>query len=305
MGKIRLLLVAIIVLVALAGCSKEQKNVPQKQVRVSATAAYEKYFGTAPTTDKGTCYAFVIYFPSARERGRVVPFPFFTFDQSSLKKVAVERLLGGMDVGSYRGEFLQPFAAGTRILGLSEQSGVITVNFSKEILASKADATIEKALLDAVALTFSQFSGIREVRVQVEGKERGAVDGREVGTFLGHGGLERQPLKPEENVVLSPAPPRLLSITAMKDKGAKEVEEVNAFFDRPVEIKELRMTDGEGKLFEGEVYHSVFDMAAVLKPKEPSLYKAGMPVKVRWKVVDKIGRSAEATGEFSLDVREH
>lgn len=305
MSTLRLLVAAGLVLIAITSCAKEQKTSPAKQVRVSATAAYEKYFGPAPTTDKGTCYAFVIYFPSAKEPGKVVPFPFFTFDQASIRQVALERLLGGMDVGSYKGEMFQPFAPGTRILGIAEQNGVVTVNFSKEILVSKADAAVEKALLDAVALTLSQFSGTREVRMEIEGKESGSVDGKDVGRFLGHGGLEQQPLTPEESAVLPPSPPRILSVTAMKEQGSKEVEEVNVFFDRPVTIKELRITDGGGKSFEGEVYHSVFDMAAVLKPKEPSLFKAGLPVKVRWKVTDKAGRSAEGTGEFSLEVREH
>lgn len=305
MKKVVAVLVAILGLVAMVACSKEQKNSPQKQVRISATAAYEKYFGPAPTTDKGSCYAFVIFFPSAREPGKVVPFPFFTFDEGSIRKVAVERLLGGMDVGSYKGEILQPFAPGTHILGLVEQNGVVTVNFGKEVLASKADATIEKALLDAIALTLFQFSATREVRMQVEGKESGTIDGKDIRKFLGYGGLERQPLKPDVSAVLPPSQPRLLSITAVKDKGAKEIEEVSAYFDRPVEIRELRMTGEDGKSFDGEVYHSVFDMAAVLKPKEPSLFKAGMPVKVRWKIIDKLGRSAEGDGELSLDVKEH
>lgn len=305
MKTVRLLLMAMVGLIALVACTKEQKTAPAKQTRVSATSAYEKYFGPAPTTDKGTCYAFVIYFPSAKERGKVVPFPFFTFDEESIRKVALERLLGGMDVGSYKGEFLQPFAPGTRILGIVEQAGVVTVNFSKEILDSKADAAVERAMLDAIVLTLSQFGKVRDVRVQIEGKESGSVDGKDAGKFLRHGGLEHQPLKPDESAVLPLSPPRLLSVTAMKNKGATEVEEVNAFFDRPVEINQLSFADGSGKPFEGEVYHSVFDMAAVLKPREPSLFKAGMPVKVRWKVIDKLGRTAEGTGEFALEVKEH
>ena len=307
MKTVRLLLMAMLGLIVLFAfaCTKEQKTSPAKQVRVATTAAYEKYFGPAPTTDKGTCYAFVIYFLSAKESGKVVPFPFFTFDKESIRKVALERLLVGMEVGSYKGEFLRPFDPGTRILGLVEQNGVVTVNFGKDILDSKADAAVEKALLNAIVLTLSQFSEVREVRVQIEGKESDAVDGKDVGKFLGHGGLERQPLKADERAILPPSPPRLLSVTAMKDKGAKEVEEVNAFFDRPVEIKELQLTGGDGKAFEGEVYHSVFDMSAVLKPAEPSLFEAGMPVKVRWKIVDKVGRSAEGTGEFALEVKEH
>jgi spore germination protein GerM len=298
-------LILVMAFTVTVACTKKQEPAPLKQARVSATNAYEKYFGPPPTTDKGSCYAFVIYFPSAKEPGKVVPFPFFTFDEGSIKKVALERLLSGMEVGSYKGEMLQPFAPGTRILGVTEQQGAVAVNFSREILASKADDAVEGAMLDAIALTLSQFSGVKEVRVQVEGKASGVVVGKDVGKFSGHGGLDKQPLTPKETAVMKPSKPRLLSVTATKEKGAKEVEEVNAFFDRPVDIKELKMTNREGKRFAGEVFHSVFDMAAVLKPKEPSLYKAGMAVKVRWKVVDKLGRVAEGDEEMPLEVKEH
>lgn len=46
-------------------------------------------------------------------------------------------------------------------------------------------------------------------------------------------------------------------------------------------------------------------MAAVLKPKDPSIFKAGMPVKVRWQVVDKKGRAADGDNELMLEVKEH
>jgi hypothetical protein len=105
--------------------------------------------------------------------------------------------------------------------------------------------------------------------------------------------------------VVEPGPPRLLSITAVKDKGVKDVEEVSAYFDRPVEVQELSMTDKEGKAFAGDVYHSVFDMAAVLKPKDPAVFKQGMPIKVRWNVTDKLGRHAAGDSVWPLEVREH
>ena len=65
------------------------------------------------------------------------------------------------------------------------------------------------------------------------------------------------------------------------------------------------MSDKSGRPFAAEVFHSVFDMAVVLKPKAPSLFKAGMPVKIRWKVIDKLARTAEGNGEFPLDMKEH
>jgi hypothetical protein len=296
MGKIFLSLLAVLALFLLPACTKKQEPPPAKQVRISATKAYEKYFGPAPTTDKGTCYAFVIYFPSAKEMGKVAPFPFFTFDEGSIKKVAVERFIGGMGVGSYAGEFLQPFPAGTHLLGVAQDKGTVIVNFSKEILSAKIDDASGKAALNALALTLSQFAGVKDVRVQVEGKDEEKILGFD---------LKNRPLVPDETAVAQPAPPRLLSVTAVKDKGAKNVEEVSAYFDRPVEVQELSMSGHEGKSFPGDVYHSVFDMAAVLKPKDPSIFKERMPIKVRWKVTDKLGRHAEGDNVWLLEVKEH
>jgi len=280
-----------------AACKKNEEPPPRKQVRVSTTKAYEKYFGPAPTTDTGTCFAFVIYFPSAKSPGKVVPFPFFTFDEESMKKVAIARLLGGMDIPAYRGEILQPVRPGTRLLGLTEGKGTVTVDFSRELSGLRADAAGERAFLNALVLTLSQFKGVGEVRVSVEGKESGIS--------LAHSGLTRQPLAKDETIVLEPGPPRLLEVAGLKDKGAKTIEDVHVYFDRPVDVKDLSLADKNGKQFAGELYHSVFDMAAVLKPKDPSLFTAGMPVKVRWKVVDKKGRDSDGETELPLVMKEH
>ena len=302
MSRLALLsLFAALLVFTLTACKKKEEQNSAKPSRISATTAYEKYFGPAPTTDKGTCYAFVIYFPSAKEPGKVVPFPFFTFDESTIRKIAVERFIGGMEVGSYMGEFLQPFSAGTHLLGMSEEKGVVTVDFSKEILSGRAN----QALFDALALTVSQFNGVKGVRILVEGKDQGIVAGKEVADFLGRDGLKRQALTINEDRVAEPGPPRLLSVTAVKDKGTKNVEDVNAYFDRPVDIREFSMTDRAGKPLSGEIFHSVFDMAAVLKPKDPSMFRARMPIKVRWKVIDKKGRQANGDNVWLLEVKEH
>lgn len=299
------LLLAGALLVFLAACRKGETPSPAKSSRVSATRAYRKYFGPAPTTGKGTCFAFVIFFPSAREQGKVVPFPFFTFDEATIEKVAMERFLGGMDVGSYRGEFVQPVAPGTHLLGVTREGGIVTVNFSKEILNGHADAKEERAFLGALTLTVSQFEGVDGVRVEVAGREEGRVNGKEVAEFLGHGGLRHQPLPVDERMVLEPGPPRLLSVTAVKDRGAKGVEDVSAYFDRPVEIREFSMSNDRGTPFAGTTFLSVFDMAAVLKPRDPSQFTAHMPIRVRWKVADKLGRRGEGDGVWHLEVKEH
>jgi germination protein M len=295
----RMILLSALLLLILptASCKKKEEHSAGKQVRVSTTKAYEKYFGPAPTTDKGTCFAFVIYFPSAKSPGKVVPFPFFTFDEGSIEKVAVDRLLGGMDIGSYKGEFLQPFPAGTHLLGISDEKGVVKVNFSGELKNIGADSACDRGSLDALALTLAQFQGVTEVRIQVDGK--GGV------IHFSDGCLIRQPLAIDESVVLEPGPPRVLEVAALKDKGAKFIEDVHVYFDRPVDIKNVDITDKNGSPFAGEIYHSVFDMAAVIKPKDPSAFTAGMPIEVRWKVVDKVGRASEGEKTLPLEVKEH
>ena len=288
MRRILLVLMVVMTVAVMAACTKKQEPAVAKESRVSATKAYEKYFGSAPTTDKGNCYAFVIYFPSAREPGKVVPFPFFTFDEGSIRKVAVERLLGGMDIGSYQGE-LTPMPAGSRLLSISDEKGTVTVNFSKELLAA-GDKTTETATAGALALTLRQFKGVEHVRIQVDGKDSAL---NALANAVG------------DSAVQLPSPPRLLSVTAMRDKGAKGIEEVNAFFDRPVEVRELKLLSKDGEPFAGDLYHSVFDMAGVLKPKDPSQFKEKMPIKVRWKVIDKLGRLAEGDNVWLLEVKEH
>ena len=282
--------ISIIIAIALAGfliygITFQKKEIPvEKPGKVTATAAYEKYFGAAPLVDKGTAYAFVIYFPSNKEPGKVVPFPFFTFDEGSLKKVAVERLLGGMDSGSYQGEFI-PFPGGTRLIAINDDHGMVTANFSKEM-----DTSAEAGTTHALALTLRQFKGVKDIRIQVEGKESRLNDVAKNG---------------DDSAVQQPSPPRLLSVTAMRDKGARDIEDVNAFFDRPVEVKELKLLSRDGQQFAGDLYHSVFDMAAVLKPKDPSQFTDRMPIKVRWKVVDKLGRQAEGDSVWLLEVKQH
>lgn len=191
-------------------------------------------------------YAFVIYFPSGKTPGKVVPFPFFTFDEGSIKKVAVERLLGSMDIGSYQGEFI-PFPSGIRLITINDDQDLVTVNFSREL-----DKAADSATASALALTLRQFKGVKDIRVQVEGTESP---------------LNALVKKSDDSAVQPPSSPRLLSVTAMRDKGKKDIEDVNAFFDRPVEVKELKLLSGDGQPFAGDMYHSVFDMAAVLKPK--------------------------------------
>lgn len=272
-------------LALITGCDKKQASPSGQSSKVTATAVYEKTFGPAPSVDKGTAYAFVIYFPSAKTASKIVPFPFFSFDEASLKKISVERILSGMDVGSYHGEF-ETIPPGTRIVSLSDDQGTVRVVLSKEFRIDTKDKKSE-AFAAAISTTLRQFKGVKDVRVQVEGNDQQIT------------------AVTDENASLDPGPPRLLNVTAMRDKGAKNIEDVNAFFDRPVDVKELKLYSNDGQQYAGDLFHSVFDMAAVLKPKDLSQFKERTPIRVRWKIVDKLGRQAEGDSVWLLEIKQH
>ncbi|QXE91979.1 GerMN domain-containing protein [Geomonas subterranea] len=283
--------VFLLLVVVFAGCTSRQDTPPEAKGRVNATGAFVKYFGPVPPVDKGTCYGFVIYFPSAREPGKVLPFPFFSFDEASLKKVALGKLIAGMgDQKAYQGELAQPFPAGSRILDVSQTAGTVTVDFSKELNSVKPDPQVRQAVVNAVTLTLRQFNGVTTVVIKVEGA--GSP-------------LNKLVAKADESAVLPLAAPRLLGVTGMKEKGAANIEEIDAFFDRPVDIKELSLSGADGKKIEGDIFQSVFDMAGVLKAKTPLTLQAGAPIKVHWKITDKLGRSASGDADVALEIKEH
>ena len=284
------LLFAALLFGSCIGCSSKQAPPAGKEVRISATKAFESYFGPAPTTSKGTCFGFVIYFPAAREPGKVVPFPFFSFDEASLKKVALQRLIGGMGEKGYAADFLQLFPAGTRLLSLNEQKGALSADYSKELRAVTADPVRARALFNAVTLTAAQFGGVTKVKILSEG----------VDLFP-----SQQRLPAQADVVLQPAAPRLMKVVAMKETAAAPVTEIDALFDRPVDVKRCRFVSGDGTALEGDVFHAMFDMAAVLKPKGPVELASGTQIKVSWQVTDKKGRSAAGEQTVPLEVTVH
>jgi hypothetical protein len=192
-----------------------------------------------------------------------------------------------MDVPAYKDEILQPFAPGARLLELAQADGLWKVDLSTDFLVPGKS---REGMLSALIMTLTQFEGVKGIRLLSEGKD---LD------------YARGPQLPVASSVLDPSPPRLLSVTGIKHKGSKDLEEVSAYFDRPVEVQEIRMTGRDGKPFEGETFHSVFDMAAVLKPKDPSAFNAQMPINVRWKVIDKRGRHGEGDNIWLLEVKEH
>ncbi len=87
---------------------------------------------------------------------------------------------------------VQPVA---KVKSVTFKDGLITVDWSKDILKFDADPS-EKVLAWAAFLeTFGQFPEVKTVKFTVEGKDSGTIDGKSVQNFWGRISLKGQPWK--------------------------------------------------------------------------------------------------------------
>ena len=109
----------------------------------------------------------------------------------AVARAAMEELIKGPAEGST----LQAVLPDTvKVLDVNIADGVCTVNLSKEILTDKAaqggaGAEAEALALDSIADTLTEFPTIQKVKLLIEGKQSGVVDGYHIEDFWGHVGL--------------------------------------------------------------------------------------------------------------------
>lgn len=109
----------------------------------------------------------------------------------AVARAAMEELIKGPSQGS---DLIAAFPETVKVLDVSIADGVCTVNVSKEILTDKAKqggagAGVEGLALLSIANTLTEFPTIRKVKLLIEGKQSGVIDGFHVENFWGHVGL--------------------------------------------------------------------------------------------------------------------
>lgn len=83
---------------------------------------------------------------------------------------------------------------GTQLLGVSMSGDTATVDLSRDVLGANAGAAFEAASVQQLVHTVTAAApSVRGVRILVEGRSSGTVDGREIADLWGHGGLRGQP----------------------------------------------------------------------------------------------------------------
>lgn len=123
--------------------------------------------------------------PFLRAEERTVPYT------QAVARAALEELFKGPSAGS---GLTAVFPNTVRVLDVSVTDGICTVSVSKEIITDKAasggaGAMVESLALASIANTLTEFPTVSKVKLLVEGKQSGVVDGRHIEDFWGHVGL--------------------------------------------------------------------------------------------------------------------
>ncbi len=81
----------------------------------------------------------------------------------------------------------------TKVLGVEKNGDILTVNFSKEIIFDAnsvgVSSSTEALALASIANTLTEFSEIKGVKILIEGRDSGEIDGRMIEDFWGHIGI--------------------------------------------------------------------------------------------------------------------
>ena len=112
--------------------------------------------------------SFSVYFPLyTKIAASVYPVRYLVATTSTPMKAAVEALIAGIP-GT--GASFIALPKETKVLGISVNAGVCTVDFSGEILQVNVGAGGEAAVLSSIVATLGQFPDVNAVRILVEGQ---------------------------------------------------------------------------------------------------------------------------------------
>ena len=94
-------------------------------------------------------------------------------------------------------------------------------------------------------------------------------------------------------------------MAGMWERGGDSPDELLAEFDRPVKINNFKLFMRSGEAVDGEYFTSIFQMAVVVLPKDPTLYQESTVLRAEWDVVDGLERSNSGTTTLPLLRYEH
>ena len=133
-----------------------------------------------------------LYFAkSAEDSAYLMPEERKVEKSDSLPLVAVQELIKGPEVS----DLARTLPETTKVLSVDVDRGIATVDFSKEIITDSGNigpsSTTELLAIFSIVNTLTEFPQIKEVKITVEGKSSGQLEGREIADFWGHVGINQ------------------------------------------------------------------------------------------------------------------
>ncbi len=177
---------------ALAGCGKSKTGEREQGQDKQGKAEGDVEKGEEEGDGKGGPITLTLYFMEVTATDfylvpekRTIPYT------QAVARAAMEELFKGPSEGS---GLKAIFPSTVRVLDISIENGVCTLNVSKEIITDKsqqggAGAAVEGLALASIANTLTEFPTIQKVKLLVEGQQSGMVDGHFIEDFWGHVGL--------------------------------------------------------------------------------------------------------------------
>ncbi len=163
------------------GCRQVEPSVPQDEGSVEETEE-------EPVEREETI---TLYFRNGVENQEsLVPEQRTVANVTDPLRAAMEELIKGPSPGTQSRAVLPDTV---RVLDIGVADGVCTVNVSLEILTDANQVGLstssEVLAFAAIANTLTEFEGVNRVRLLVEGRQSGMLEGRYVEDFWGHTGL--------------------------------------------------------------------------------------------------------------------
>ncbi len=178
-----MLALAVLALFFASGCAMGDKYVPPSADLPEKTTQIFVYYATGRTIV---------------EEKRVVA------DTPDVVKKALEIALKAQPQDNPDIAVVQPRA---KVLSAKvDNSGLATVNFSKQILNFEASKQEKVLAFAAIVETVKQFKNVKKLKFQVEGKESGLLDGKKIENFWGDISLKGQPWDIDKVIGSSPSP---------------------------------------------------------------------------------------------------
>jgi len=284
------ILIVLIVVFLFVGCQKEEPSPTESKSSglVVANQAYLESFGSPPQGKSGEAFARVGYLPIRESPAMVRPFPLFLFSDKAELAQILNRLVSDDLQFPKESGFFKPFPDDFTLGSISSEDDTVTLNLTTQ--QSWPDSEMEVAGL-ALAQTVFQFDQVKRVVMMLNGLPFPQMPD---GGYL-----------PAPGKIHAVGPPELALIAGTWEQGSDKLDELLVEFDRPITVNNFKLYDNSGKAVEGEYFTSIFQMAVVVLPDDPTLYTEATMLRAEWNVVDGLGRSNSGTTTMPLRRFEH